>query len=249
MFHKIFDLLIVALLVLAAVAIRQLIPENAILSVVMGVPFMLVLPGYALTVALFSGRELGFTVRLLLILGISLIVGIVMGLILHWTPGGLHPAAWLTALTLVTMIGVVIGGFRRVRSEKKVVQPIQLGFSFGQTVLMWLAALITLGAIIIAVNSDASQQYPGFTQLWLVPNDQGTAAEIGVASSEHIPMHYRLIVEADGELILEKSDLSLQPNERWETAVVLPDEYTLVNASLYLSENPDAVYRQVALKR
>src|SRR3954468_21171576 len=71
--------------------------------VLVALPFVLVLPGLALTAALFPTGALDVAERLLFSLGLSLAITALGGLVLQLTPWGLRPASWALLLGLVTL--------------------------------------------------------------------------------------------------------------------------------------------------
>ncbi len=252
MSNKVFDLLLVALAAIVALIFNLSGVENVVLRAVLGILLLLFLPGYALTAGLFHSRDIDLPTRIILIFGTSLIVGVVGGLALHASPWGLQTQSWAAFLTAVVMVGVGVALFRRLRPAQEMspapdARRVQFDFTLSQFAMMGTALVLTLAAILIAFNNDLNQQYSGFTQLWIVPGEAGIA-EVGLASGEHTPMHYRLTIEADGELLIEDTELTLQPDERWQTEITLPQRYTLVEATLYLADRPDEAYRHVTLK-
>ncbi|HEU4783249.1 MAG TPA: DUF1616 domain-containing protein [Ktedonobacterales bacterium] len=84
-------------------------------NIVFGVLLALVLPGYALSAAVFRMRSVRTAERAALTLGISLSVAILGGLVLDALPGGLETQTWLFLLGGVTVTASVIALWRRTR--------------------------------------------------------------------------------------------------------------------------------------
>src|SRR5689334_11645743 len=84
-------------------------------NVVFGVLLALVLPGYALSAAVFRMRSVRTAERAALTLGISLSVAVLGGLVLDALPSGLETQTWLFLLGGVTVTASVIALWRRTR--------------------------------------------------------------------------------------------------------------------------------------
>ena len=64
---------------------------SSVLRIILGLPFILFLPGYTLTAALFPRRtDLGSIERVALSFGLSIAVVPLIGLILNYTPWGIR---------------------------------------------------------------------------------------------------------------------------------------------------------------
>ena len=94
MSRKSFDLALVCALALAALILALLGTSSPMLQLLLGLPLVLVLPGYALTAALFPHGALGGADRALFTLGLSLCAAILCGFVLNRTPWGLRPESW-----------------------------------------------------------------------------------------------------------------------------------------------------------
>ena len=84
-------------------------------NILFGVLLALVLPGYALSAAVFRMRSVRTAERAALTLGISLSVAVLGGLVLDALPGGLETQTWLFLLGGVTVVASVITLWRRTR--------------------------------------------------------------------------------------------------------------------------------------
>jgi uncharacterized membrane protein len=216
------------------------------LRIFFALPLVLVLPGYALTAALFPGRSLGLAERALFSLGLSLAVAILGGLALHWAPVGLRASSWAVLLGNVTLLGCLVALVRRVRRPA---EPAQAGVVFTQTqaVALGLAAVIACGALLVARDGALNRRDPGFTQLWVLPAETqaGAAVQLGVANQEAGIVRYRLQLQAGDEVLSAWPSIVLAPNERWQEVVALPRADREVEAVLYRLDMPQAPYRQV----
>src|SRR4051812_23489394 len=113
--RKAFDLVICSALAVVAMMLALLTPEIGLARVLIGLPLVLFVPGYALVAAAFPTDRLGNIERLLFSLGASLALAALAGLLLHWTALGLRPAAWAVALGNLTLIASLVTLIRRWR--------------------------------------------------------------------------------------------------------------------------------------
>jgi len=115
------DVWVVLTLTVAAIVATLLIPEGlypiVILRWILGALFVLFLPGYALTAALFPKKELDFSEQVALSFGLSLVVTPLVGLILSFTPWGIALNPILICLALITGISVIVGAYRKATIE------------------------------------------------------------------------------------------------------------------------------------
>src|SRR6476659_3163176 len=122
--RKAFDLVICSALASMAMTLALLAPEIGVLRALVGLPLVLLVPGYAIVAAAFPAGRLGTIERLLFSLGASLAVGALAGLLLHWTELGLRPAAWAVALGNLTLVSSLLALARRWRQPASAsVQP------------------------------------------------------------------------------------------------------------------------------
>src|SRR3954471_19437230 len=95
--------LILAVVLGDAIAIALFVALGGAVRVLVALPFALVLPGLALTLALFPAGVPDGAERLLFSLGLSLAVTALGGLVLHLTLWGLRPASWTLLLGAITL--------------------------------------------------------------------------------------------------------------------------------------------------
>jgi len=107
------ELILLNLLVIVLIAVFNLFPSN-ILRIILGAPFLLFFPGYALVTALFIKKEeLDGIERVLLSLVMSIVIILLLGLILNYTPWGIRPEPVLYSTALFIFITSVIAWLRR----------------------------------------------------------------------------------------------------------------------------------------
>ncbi|MBX0326320.1 DUF1616 domain-containing protein [Oscillochloris sp. ZM17-4] len=256
--RKSIDLLLVIALaaVGAAVALAPGLPT--LLRAPFTITLTLALPGYALLAALDPGREIGGIELLVLRLGSSMVIVILGGLLLNLTPWGLRNDLWAALLMTVTMVaaGVALAR-RRLAAEERGsaeraahrpalrLRPIQLA-------LLALAALLLANAVGTARSGALTQHTTGFTQLWMleVSGAAPGTVRLGVSNQELRPMSYVLRLTEGGRVLNEWADLELQAGAQWEITEVLPiadQQKRPVEASLYVADDPNTIYRHTVL--
>lgn len=235
-------LLLVVLLALVA-AVAALLPSATPLRMLLALPLALVLPGYALSMALLPGR-IGSPERLTLTVGLSLAAASLGGLALNWTPWGLRTVSWAALLAAIT-VSAAVGAYMR-RSAPRVAVPPSFSLRRRDALLGAGATLVVVAAFAVA-RSSAARQPVGFTQLWLLPGAPGTGTvRLGVDSRELTPVTYRLTLEQGGT-VKQWPAITLAPGAAWQRSVTLPAKVsTPVVVNLY-REGSATPYRHVQL--
>jgi uncharacterized membrane protein len=249
-------LALVTLVLLVAVAITAVTRDNAPGRILM-LPLVLVVPGYALTAAVFPKRSLGVPERLVFSLGLSLVIVVLGGLLLNWTPFGLRASSWAVLLSGITLGAGVVALVRRQGQRAPTSRWVRfggVGLAFRQGLLMGLAAMVVCAAIAVSRISAAQQAFPGFTQLWILPAGTANAKDalrLGVRNMEATATVYSLSVSANGKVVKVWRKIDLKPHERWEAILVLPQigrpGAARVEARLYRARAPATIYRHDVL--
>src|SRR5437879_4588786 len=254
--HRSVDIAVVVSLTIIAVALIFIaIPESVPIRF-LTLPLVLVLPGYALISAIFPRRSLGVPERLVFSLGLSMVIVILGGLVLNWTSFGLHASSWAVLLACITLGASAVALIRRRGQSISTSGWLgvgDIGLTFRQGLLLGLAVLIVCGAGVVSIIGAEQQPHP-FTQLWILPPD-GTSpkdsVQLGVSNMELTAMEYHLDVNVDHKVVKEWPSISLKPNEKWETMLILPSTghagTVRVEALLYRANVPRTIYRNVVL--
>jgi uncharacterized membrane protein len=251
------DIFAVILLTLISVALAFAVPPDNVAGRIWILPLVLVLPGYALSCALFAKQPAGIPERVIFSLGLSLSIVILCGLLLNLTPFGMHARSWAVLLGGITIAASAIALVRR-RGQSGPVSGWsgigRFGFTFRQGLLLGLAALVVGGAVVVSVIGAEQQPRPGFTQLWILPSGGAStknAVRLGVSNMETTAMDYRLDVNIDGKVVKEWPSINLHPEGKWEVTFVLPSTNPAgnakVEADLYRTDVPGKIYRSVVL--
>lgn len=251
------DIVVVVAITIVAVALAFVLPPDWVPGRIVILPLVLVLPGYALTSALFPGREFGIQERLVFSLALSLVLVIMGGLLLNLTPWGLRAGPWAVFLAAITFGACAVALVRRRRqgiSNPGSIPIRKIQLNFRQGLLLGLAALIVGGAIALSIIGAARQPYPGFTQLWMLPaggSNPKNAVHLGVSNMELTAMEYRLAVSVDGKVVKEWPTIDLNTHEQWVATLLIPQTghtgSAKIEAALYRMDAPTTLYRHVVL--
>jgi hypothetical protein len=227
--------------------------EPAALRLILGGPVVLVIPGYALSVALLPDPAVDWPTRVLLTGGLSVACLALAGIALNATPFGLNPVSWgvfIWALTLIAaavavartrMLPVVATGSQTNRLRSIPMRP---------AAIVTLAGLTLLGAMWIAVTPVAEQPQQGYTLLWGTPStsDQSNTIQFGVRSLESGPTNYHLRI-VSGDQVIRDVTLALNPSDEWDADLTLPESSSgAYEALLYRDDAPGVVYRRVLVR-
>ena len=255
--HRSIDIFVVIAVTLVAITLVFTVRSDNVPVRILALPLVLVLPGYALTSALFVGQAFGIIERLVFSLGISLVIVISGGLLLDVTPFGLGSDSWAVLLGGITLAASIVTLVRRRRQNVSAPHwwgSKGIGLTFRQGLLLGMAAAIVCAAIAVSIIGAERQSYPGFTQLWILPVSGATRKDtvlLGVRNMEKAAMEYHLRVKVDGKLVKRWPAIDLKPGEKWEAAlVILPAKHvgsTEVEAVLYRADDPTTIYRHVVL--
>lgn len=248
-------------LVVALVAITNLVlfgvdaPEPVLW--LLGVPFLLLLPGYAIVSALFpvdTGRvrrseaaqpwhEPDHLVRIALSLVVSAIVLALVGIVLSLASAiRLAPAA--VAISTVTIVGVAIAAVRRLRAD-----PAERAMPFGDDSRFWgrlssgsnfqngiaiLALLVLVGTL--AVTGAAPPQGDSYTEFYVLSEDEN-----GTLTAQEYPETF---VSGEGETLY----VGLENNEHETTSyeVVMQAQAIDDNGSVIIQQQVDRFDTELA---
>ena len=237
--------LVIAATVAAAVALS---PAPTSVRTAFGLPLALLLPGAALTSALFPART-RWPERLAASVGLSLAACVVTGLALHWTPFGLRTESWALALVGITGIGGAIAARRRPASEDSLLPRLRRPHvPWRPTLFVVVALVFAVEAVVLARTPLPADGVQGYTSLSLLPADESTAVRVEVASSELQDTDYRLEVRS-GEQLLAVRHLTLGTAEEWRAELGLesvPSPRRTLEALLFRPGDEQA-YRRATL--
>jgi uncharacterized membrane protein len=251
------DIFAVVAITLVTTVLALLVPPDIVLIRIVTLPLVLVLPGYALTSALFPNHSLGVAERLVFSLSLSLIIVILGGLALNWTPFGLRASSWAVLLGGFTLGASAVALVRRRGQGAPAPGWLgigNIGLTLRRGLLLGLALVIVCGAVAVSIIGAERQSYAGFTQLWFRPSGGAyaeNAVSFGVSNMEATAMEYTLTVNLDGKVVKEWLSIDLNPNGKWKATLVLAHNGNAgavrVEVDLYRADAPKTIYRHVML--
>jgi hypothetical protein len=225
--------------------------EKAVMGVILGVPLVVVLPGYALSRCLLPDR-LGAFERSALAVGLSLALSAVGGLLLHLTWWGLTRTTWSVSLAGVTVVTSISGLLLRrgsVGESGEEADRVGRRLPILRTsLLMGASLLIAVGAVWLSVASADSQARDGFTELWLVSGgtpEFGASADLGARSAELQSQSYYVELTRNGR-VTGSWRFVLLPGEAWTEAILLRAGEK-IQAELFREGIDTDPYRRVSL--
>ena len=212
--------------------------SSNVLRIILGIPFLLFFPGYALVAALFPKREgMDGIERIALSFGLSIAVVPLIGLILNYTPLGIRLEPVLYSVASFIFVTSVIAWFRRRRLTAEERFGIEFqgrmpGRGGGRwdralsiiLVITIVGALGTLGYVIAKPRVEER-----FTEFYILglegeavdyPREMVVGEEgrviVGIINREHETVSYRMEVRIDGVKHKELGALVLEHDEKWE---------------------------------
>lgn len=234
-------------LAVTALAVAGLaIPAGAWARVILVLPLVLFLPGYALTSAIFRGGTTGWLERIALALGLSLVATALASLLLYVMSVGLTLSSWTVALAVISA-GAAIAAAAHPSAEEGGSTPagarieLRLPPRLPIAIVVGAAGLVA-AAVVLARTPLPSPSARGYTALWLTRERGSAALVLGVRSEEHIRTRYVLRLTLPGRTTRRR--FSLAPGETWRRRLP-PARHAAV--SLYRVGRP-GVYRSVRLR-
>ena len=235
------DLLLLNIVAILLITVISLFPSG-IMRIVLGLPFLVLFPGYTLVAALFPRKDtLGRMGRLGLSLGTSIVVVSSLGLGLNYTPWGigLYPVVFCVAIFVFAGSGVTWYRRRLLPETDVFVFSLRLRLSFWQregtldralSVALIAAILGTVGILgYILATPRIGETYTEFYILGeegLASNypKEGVVAReqtiiIGIVNREQKRVSYRIQVIIDGEIVRKVEPVPLDYMEKWEQIV------------------------------
>lgn len=239
------DLIVIDLLTIVLILIILFIPSS-IIRAFLGFPFILLFPGYALTVALFPRRdELQGVVRLVISFGLSIALVGLISLVLNSTSWGIRLESILYSMSASIFIFsiVALSRQRRLLAEERFGnRALKISFSWGKnsfektlSIVLIVAILGTLGTMSYAIFTPKTGQT--FTEFYILgtngtadyPKDLivGHEAEVllGIVNHEAVTTNYSVEIMIAGNIVNEVSSITLDAEEKWEDEVsFVPNE-------------------------
>jgi len=239
-------LLLNAVTVLLVLAIT-FFPSSA-LRFILGVPFLLFAPGYALIAALFPRKKQIDTLeRIAYSLGFSVATVALIGLALNYTPWGvrLYPVLISIAFFVLAMSAIAwyqwyrLPETERFQGTWRVTVPwkAEKGIDRTLSITLFAVIVIALGAFLYGILAPGVGEK--FTEFYIL-GAEGKAADypkeltlgkadsvtVGLINREQTTARYKVMVTLDGEKIGETGEVPLNHDEKWEQVVTFTPHQT-----------------------
>lgn len=238
------DLLLVVAWVLCTVLVVLLLPSLEALRVILGLPFLVFLPGYTLIAALYPRRnDLEGPERLALSLGLSIAVVPLIALALNYSPWGIRLNPILAFATLFIVLAAAVAAYRRRLLPAEEAFGVAIGVrlpSWSQARmidrLLALALVLSLAgmgvaAYFVTTSRGSSERFTEFYVLGaggkaeaypsLVKVGENAEVMLGLVNHEGQDTSYQVAVRLDGDNTDEIANPVLGDGQRWEKTVAL----------------------------
>jgi uncharacterized membrane protein len=221
---------------------------------------IIVIPGAIASRAVFHRPGLGLTDLAILTLTFGIAILTLGGLLLNLAPSGLTLPAWAVYVAAVTVAGLAVLDIRRRARTAEIarqrlmahVVPAAPRFRIRSKDVVLIAVALGVGTLALGIARVAAvtEPTPAFSELWLVPNANGSSnVQVGVRSSEHAST--RNVVELrSGPTLVGRWDFRLDPGATWRMSVPIASPPTFdrpLEARLILPGISDP-YRSVILR-
>jgi uncharacterized membrane protein len=166
--HK--DLRLACLLAVASAVLTLILPWGP-LCLVVALPLVFFLPGYALAAAIFARGRIPLRHLLVLSIGLSLAVLALGALVLNYLPGGVRAGWWALLLVTVVVAAARAAAIRRPSRRAAPSPSWSPRLNAAQATLFAGGALAIVVAIVLAFIPVGAKDALGYTQMWFKPLD------------------------------------------------------------------------------
>lgn len=238
------DLILVAACSLALIVVILAFPFARPTRIVLALFFVLFFPGYALTAALFPGKDqIDLVERIALSLSLSIAVVPLIGLALNYSPWGirLYPVLAFVALFIVMAAAAALVRRRMLSADEAfgVTVPVRWpGWSRARMAdgllvlaLVPLAAAVGVAGYFVVSARGGAESYTEFYVLGAdgmaqsypsaVRVGESAALTLGVVNHEGVRTPYRIEARVGGEQMSDIDGLLLADGQRWENIISL----------------------------
>lgn len=222
--------------------------ENTIVRTILGIPFVLFIPGYVLIAALFPKKDdLDTIERVALSFGLSIAVVPLIGLGLNFTPFGIRLIPILISLTVYSIALIIITEYRRQQLPEeqrftvpfyKIYQDIITDARTPRskidnilTIVLIFTIVLVIGSLIYVITVPKIGEK--FTEFYILNSTTGKADNypnilklnesitllIGIVNHEYSLINYTIQIDLDKN-ILTSEQLRLNNNETWEKNII-----------------------------
>lgn len=272
------DLFLITLLtVLTIIFVTVPALNGTVVRTVLGLIFILFIPGYSLIAALFPRRhDLDGIERLALSFGLSIAITPLIGLILNYTPYGIRLDPILIALSMVTFLLIAAAYLRRRRIPEDDKFRLNLGVHFQylkssfnqESRLDKILSVILIISIILAISATiyiivTPKEGEKFTEFYIL-GPGGKASDyptnltvgqpgkliVGVVNHEYSNVTYNLLIRFNGTTVTSRN-ITLVHDQKWEQSITFnatnPGNNQKLELLLYKLPDKEKAYRSLHL--
>jgi uncharacterized membrane protein len=257
------ELLPIALIVVILPLIIIISPSN-VLRIILGLPLVLFLPGYALMAAIYVRKDrLKGQDRLALSLAASVAVVPIIGLILNYIPGFISLRSFYISLALFILVASAVAWIRRGRLTAGERYTVLLRWRLPSSGGSALEKVLKVAAVLAAVAVVASFVYvivvpktqENFTEFYisglqdrsLYPTELTAGEEqkvlVTIFNRERRTLDYLIEVSINGMVEKQTGPLSLEQGEKYEAEIGFTPETTGARQemvfTLYVNGEPE----------
>ena len=210
------------------------------MRIVLGLPFVLFLPGYTLMAALYVRKDrIKNPDRLALSFGMSVVITPLIGLALNYTPWGIRLASFFVVIALFVLAMSIIAWIRRGRLAEEERFSLRLNWRWPfrsvsagglvPPVILGLAILLVVGALIYVIVIPKTQE--SFTEFYIsgVENSSVYPAELSagveqkvsvtIVNRERRTLSYLIAVNINQIKKSETGPLALGNGQKYEAEI------------------------------
>jgi uncharacterized membrane protein len=253
-----YDLIVAMALALVLVALVAFLPDT-LLRQILGLVFVLFLPGYVATAALFPENEqIDGIERVALSFGLSIAIVPLIGLALNFTPFGIRLDPILASVSAFIIAAALIGWYRRMRLPLDERFAIVIDFEMDwrgmplvdRVLTIGIAVMLVASVVVLAWAVTTPREGESFTQLAILGPD-GMATDyprnltvdedarvlISVRSYEHEPMDYTIVLVlttvSDYNFTIDQDSIDWNDTHPLEPYVGIAQNFTLEHLEYY----------------
>ncbi|MGF7119201.1 DUF1616 domain-containing protein [Methanobacterium oryzae] len=246
------------------------------IRIILGLLFILFLPGYSLIAALFPKKvDLDGVERLALSFGLSIAVTPLIGLLLNYTPFGIRLTPILISLSAFTVLMCIIAYIRRLKTPEDERFTVKFRYHLNNITKEFrrgsktdrILSIILVFSIVLAISATiyiivTPKEGEKFTEFYILgPNGKASdyptnltvggsgTVLIGIVNHEYENVNYKLMVKLGNQTIKEEN-ISLAKNMKYENQFNFtagPGEKQELEFLLYKLPDNRNVYRSLHL--
>jgi uncharacterized membrane protein len=217
------DLIVATALAAGSLLGTTIVPMPETLRILLGIPFVLVAPGYSLVAAVFGPAMPPALERTLLALSASIALAITVAVVLDGVGIRIEAASFALVFSCVTILGAGVACARRAAIQVTA-RSVVSGWRGRHARLIkawaWGIGGFALLAWAAGIPPGSGGRVAGTTALWAKPSGW-SSVRMGVINEESRRLAYRLEVRTSRGVVHQHSFV-LEPASEWRGRVTLP---------------------------